>query len=97
MFGLLTMAIGAYGMYFTAVDLQDKKSLEIVYIIFTDLSGVLVAFGGIIFLISSAGCVGALRENMCLLKFVSIINFCFILGGYIISIILKMFSLCKLH
>ncbi|MCL4132405.1 UNVERIFIED_CONTAM: hypothetical protein GTU68_061639 [Idotea baltica] len=69
MFGLLTMAIGAYGMYFTAVDLQDKKSFELLYIIFTDLSGVLVAIGGIIFLVSSAGCVGALRENMCLLKF----------------------------
>ncbi|CAF3371488.1 unnamed protein product, partial [Rotaria socialis] len=63
------MAIGAYGMYFTAVDLQDKKSLELLYIIFTDLSGVLVAIGAVIFLISFAGCVGALRENMCLLKF----------------------------
>lgn len=71
MFGLLIMAIGTYGMYFTAVDLQDKKSLELLYIIFTDLSGVMLAVGGVIFLISSAGCVGALRENMCLLKFVS--------------------------
>ncbi|KAB7503526.1 Tetraspanin-33 [Armadillidium nasatum] len=69
MFGLLIMAIGTYGMYFTAVDLQDKKSLELLYIIFTDLSGVMLAVGGVIFLISSAGCVGALRENMCLLKF----------------------------
>ena len=70
--GLLIMAIGAYGMYFTAVDLQEKKSLEVLYIIFTDLSGVFVAFGGTMFFISSAGCVGALRENICLLKLVSI-------------------------
>ena len=66
------MAIGAYGMYFTAVDLTGKENLELMYILFTDVSAVFLAFGGVIFLVSFAGCVGALRENLCLLKTVSI-------------------------
>ena len=65
------MAIGVYGMYFTAVDLQGKEEMEKIYILLTDLSGVFLAFGSVIFLVSYAGCIGALRENLCLLKTVS--------------------------
>ncbi|XP_068223549.1 tetraspanin-33-like [Palaemon carinicauda] len=67
-FGLLILAIGLYGVVFTAQDLYGLKSVEIAYIIITDLSGVMVALGSIIFIVSFAGCVGALRENLCLLK-----------------------------
>lgn len=66
--GMLIMAIGLYGVVFTAQDLYGLKSAEMAYIIITDLSGVMVALGSIIFLVSFAGCVGALRENLCLLK-----------------------------
>ena len=70
--GFLVSAAGAYGMYFTAVELHGaKESLELVYIVITDLSGVLLAFGVVIWLVSFAGCIGALRENLCLLKMVS--------------------------
>ncbi|XP_042231489.1 tetraspanin-33-like isoform X2 [Homarus americanus] len=68
LFGMLLMAVGLYGVVFTAQDLHGLKSVEIAYIVITDLSGVMVALGGIIFLVSFAGCVGALRENLCLLK-----------------------------
>lgn len=75
LFGMLIMAIGLYGVVFTAQDLHGLKSVEIAYIVITDLSGVMVALGSIIFLVSFAGCVGALRENLCLLKLVSKIRF----------------------
>lgn len=68
---MLIIAIGLYGVVFTAQDLHGLKSVEIAYIVITDLSGVMMAIGSIIFLVSFAGCVGALRENLCLLKVVS--------------------------
>lgn len=67
--GFLVSAAGAYGMYFTAVELHGgKNSLELAYIVITDLSGVLLALGVVIWFVSFAGCIGALRENLCLLK-----------------------------
>ncbi|XP_069954772.1 tetraspanin-33 isoform X2 [Cherax quadricarinatus] len=68
LFGMLIIAIGLYGVVFTAQDLNGLKSVQIAYIVITDLSGVMVALGSIIFIVSFAGCVGALRENLCLLK-----------------------------
>ncbi|XP_042885875.1 tetraspanin-33-like [Penaeus japonicus] len=68
LFGMLVLAIGLYGVVFTAQDLHGLKSVETAYIIITDLSGVMVVLGSVIFIVSFAGCVGALRENLCLLK-----------------------------
>ncbi|CAL4132995.1 unnamed protein product, partial [Meganyctiphanes norvegica] len=68
LFGLLIAALGCYGVIFTAEELSEKKSLEVLYIITTDLSGILLAIGGVIFMVSFTGCVGALRENLCMLK-----------------------------
>lgn len=65
---MLIIAIGLYGVVFTAQDLHGLKSVQVAYIVITDLSGVMVALGSIIFIVSFAGCVGALRENLCLLK-----------------------------
>lgn len=42
-----------------------------VYDIFTDMSVIVIVFGIIVFVIGSAGCIGALRENILLLKIVS--------------------------
>ena len=70
--GLLLSAAGAYGMYYTAVEVQGgKDSLELAYIVITDLSGVLLVLGILIWAVSYSGCIGALRENLCLLKLVS--------------------------
>lgn len=74
---MLVLAIGLYGVVFTAQDLHGLKSVETAYIIITDLSGVMVVLGSIIFIVSFAGCVGALRENLCLLKLVRELFNCF--------------------
>jgi len=67
--GLLLSAAGAYGMYYTALAGHgDKGSLELAYIVITDLSGILLGMGFIIWIVSYSGCIGALRENLCLLK-----------------------------
>jgi len=69
-FGLLLSAAGAYGVYFTAVEHNGQgDKLEQAYIVITDLSAMLLALGMVIWLVSYAGCIGALRENLCLLKF----------------------------
>ncbi|XP_066986368.1 tetraspanin-33-like isoform X2 [Macrobrachium rosenbergii] len=67
-FGLLIIPIGLYGVIHTAQGLYYLKSVENAYTAITDHSGVMVALGSVIFLVSFAGCVGALRENLCLLK-----------------------------
>ena len=48
-----------------------QTDIKDVYDVFTDVSIVLIVFGIIIFIIACAGCIGALRENVILLKIVS--------------------------
>lgn len=70
LFGGLLIGVGLYAF----VDKWQATGLmkvETVYDVILNISLVMVIAGGVIFIVSFAGCVGALRENTCLLKFVS--------------------------
>jgi hypothetical protein len=72
LFGGLLIGVGLYAF----VDKWQATGLmkvETVYDVILNISLVMVIAGGVIFIVSFAGCVGALRENTCLLKFVSVI------------------------
>ena len=66
----LLMGIGAYA----AIDKWKQGEgfrLENVFDVIFNLAFVMIIVGGVIFIVSFAGCIGALRENMCLLRSVS--------------------------
>ena len=47
------------------------QDIETIYDVLLDLSILLMIVGAVIFIVGYAGCVGALRENICLLRIVS--------------------------
>lgn len=49
---------------------DDDQAIEIYDLVF-DLTIIMIILGCIIFILAFTGCVGALRENVCFLKFVS--------------------------
>ncbi|KAJ7391636.1 Tetraspanin-5 [Desmophyllum pertusum] len=65
--GSLTVAIGLYAR-FEKTEYQDFFND-----IMMDPAFALIIVGGIMFIIGFTGCIGALRENVCLLKFFSVI------------------------
>lgn len=69
--GGLLIGIGLYA-FVDKWQLTGWVKLENVYDVILNISLVMVMMGGVVFIVSFAGCVGALRENTCLLKFVSI-------------------------
>merc|ERR1739844_773668 len=71
MFGALLMGIGTYA----AIENWERGQgfrLENVFDVIFNLAFLLIILGGIILIVSFAGCIGALRENMCLLRFYSL-------------------------
>ena len=70
--GCVLIAVGVWGFIEKnrfAFSGPEKHDITIYDIIF-DLTVIMIVVGGIIFTLAFAGCVGALRENICLLKFV---------------------------
>ena len=66
------MGLGAWSFLEEFPD-TDIKKFESVADIFIHVSLALIMLGMVIFWMSFAGCLGALRENLCFLKMVSII------------------------
>ncbi|KAG8179294.1 hypothetical protein JTE90_024143 [Oedothorax gibbosus] len=68
------IAIGGWS-FFEEYHYKGLPEVNNAFELFVHLSVVIMVVGGIVFIISFAGCLGALRENTCLLKFYS----CFLL------------------
>jgi len=71
LFGGLLIGVGLYA-FVDKWQVTGLMKVETVYDVILNISLVMVIAGGVIFIVSFAGCVGALRENTCLLKFVSV-------------------------
>merc|ERR1719150_2657110 len=77
--GLLLIGIGIYAI-------MDKWSsgeafkLETIFDVIFNIGFLLLIIGFIVFIVSFAGCIGALRENMCLLRFYSLCLLIFFLA-----------------
>lgn len=63
--GGLTVAIGLYARF------EKTAYQDFFNDIVMDPAFALIIVGGIMFVLGFTGCIGALRENVCLLKFVS--------------------------
>ncbi|KAK2157109.1 hypothetical protein LSH36_198g02000 [Paralvinella palmiformis] len=71
--GCILIAVGGWGFIEKnrfAFSGPEKHDFTIYDIIF-DLTIIMIVVGGVVFTLAFAGCVGALRENICLLKFFS--------------------------
>ncbi|XP_077286746.1 tetraspanin-33-like isoform X2 [Arctopsyche grandis] len=86
-FGGLLVAIGLFAFY-EKWQATELIKLDTVFDVILNVSLVLVLVGALVFNVSFAGCVGALRENTCLLKFYS---FC-LLVLFLIEMVVAVFG-----
>ncbi|XP_055382878.1 tetraspanin-33 [Condylostylus longicornis] len=70
LFGGLLMGIGVYA-FMDKLQSTGWVRLETFYDVILNISLVMIIAGALVFIVSCAGCLGALRENTCLLKFYS--------------------------
>lgn len=70
LFGGLLIGIGSFA-FIEKWQITGWVKIDTVYDVILNISLVMIIMGAIVFVVSFAGCVGALRENTCLLKFVS--------------------------
>ncbi|KAH9634921.1 hypothetical protein HF086_017220 [Spodoptera exigua] len=68
LFGGLLIAVGLYA-FIDKWQATGLIKLDTVYDVMLNISLLIALLGGVVFIVSFAGCVGALRENTCLLKF----------------------------
>lgn len=78
--GVTFVVVGAWAFSenykFTSSSSSDTPKYSNVFDVVFDLTILIIVLGLIIFIIAFAGCIGALRENICLLKF-----FCYVVGA----------------
>ena len=79
LFGALLVAVGIYAVFDKWTSGEGFK-LENVFDVIFNLAFLMIIVGLIIFVVSFAGCIGALRENMCLLRFYSLCLLLFFLA-----------------
>lgn len=77
--GGLLVAVGTYAIIDNWKS-GDGLRLENLFDVIFNLGFLMVIIGGVIFIVSFAGCIGALRENVCLLKFYSLCLLIFFLA-----------------
>ena len=90
MFGGVMVGVGIWSLM--EKNKYYQKDIMTVYDIFTDMSIIVIVFGIIVFLIGSAGCIGALRENILLLKiyyYSMIFIFMVIVVGAVLAFVFK--------
>lgn len=85
LFGGLLLAIGLYA-FKDKWESTGSVRLESFYDVILNISLVLMIAGVVVFVVSFAGCLGALRENTCLLKFYSMCLLLFFLMEMAIAI-----------
>lgn len=78
--GVTFVVVGAWAFAennkFTSSSSNGAPKYAKVFDVVFDLTILIIVLGAVIFIIAFAGCIGALRENVCLLKF-----FCYVLGA----------------
>jgi len=77
--GLLLMGIGIYAIM-DRWSSGEAFKLETIFDVIFNIGFLLVLVGFVVFIVSFAGCIGALRENMCLLRFYSLCLLVFFLA-----------------
>jgi len=80
--GALLCAIGVYAVL-DKWSAGEAFKLQTIFDVLFNLGFLLILVGGIVFIVSFAGCIGALRENMCLLRFYSLFLLLLFLGEMI--------------
>jgi len=88
--GLLMVAIGLWA-FLDKYNTQGIVKVQTAFDIILDLSIVLIVVGGLIFAISFAGCIGALRENTCLLGLYSVTVVIILLSEITLAIVAFVF------
>ncbi|XP_059489115.1 tetraspanin-33-like [Neocloeon triangulifer] len=88
LFWLLGGLLIAIGLYAFVDKWQTIGSVKLtnIYDVFLNISLVLIIMGAIIFIMSFTGCIGALRENTCLLRFYSFFLLVFFLLEMFIAV-----------
>ena len=77
--GALLISVGLYAVVDKWKSGEGFK-LDNVFDVIFNVAFVMIIVGGIVFVVSFAGCIGALRENLCLLKFYSLCLLLFFLA-----------------
>ena len=73
------MGIGTYALI-DKFNSGEGLRLENVVDVIVNIAFLMIVIGGVVFIVSFAGCIGALRENVCLLKFYSLCLLIFFLA-----------------